>query len=117
MKKDIHPKNYIDCKVTCVCGNSFVTTSTLPSMQVDICSSCHPLFTGTQKLIDTEGRIDKFNKKVKRMEEKAQQHKERKLSAKDKKHTLTPVKQPTLKELMEQVKQTEEKEPTSAIQE
>lgn len=65
MKKDIHPKVHKDAKVTCVCGNSFTTISTLPEISVDICSACHPFFTGQQKFVDTEGRIEKFQKKVK----------------------------------------------------
>ena len=59
MKKDIHP-NYVECKVTCVCGNSFITRSTVPELRLDICSQCHPFFTGKQKLIDTAGRVEKF---------------------------------------------------------
>ena len=64
MKKDIHPQLYKDTKVTCACGNTFVTMSTLPEITVDICSVCHPFFTGQQKFIDTEGRIQKFQKKM-----------------------------------------------------
>lgn len=63
MKKGIHPKYYDDCKVTCACGNSFVTGSTVPEIKVDICSACHPFYTGQSKYIDTEGRIDKFERK------------------------------------------------------
>ena len=59
MKKDIHP-NYVDCTVTCTCGNSFQTRSTKPEIRVDICSACHPFFTGTQKLIDSGGRVQRF---------------------------------------------------------
>lgn len=59
MKKDIHP-NYVDCTVTCTCGNSFQTRSTKPEIRVDICSVCHPFFTGTQKLIDSGGRVQRF---------------------------------------------------------
>ena len=62
MKKDIHPK-YVDCKVTCGCGSSFVTRSTRATINVEICSKCHPFFTGTQKLVDAAGRIEKFQKK------------------------------------------------------
>lgn len=64
MKKDIHPQVNNDTKVTCACGNTFVTQSTLPEIAVDICSNCHPFYTGTQKFIDTEGRIEKFQKKM-----------------------------------------------------
>lgn len=59
MKKDIHP-DYVDCTVTCTCGNTFQTRSTKPEIRVDICSACHPFFTGTQKLIDSGGRVQRF---------------------------------------------------------
>ena len=62
MKSDIHP-NYSDCTVSCVCGNSFQTRSTLPAIKVEICSACHPFFTGKQKLIDTQGRVERFMRK------------------------------------------------------
>ena len=62
MKKDIHP-DYQVCQVTCACGNSFETRSTKPTIRVEICSSCHPFFTGKQKFVDSEGRVDRFNKK------------------------------------------------------
>lgn len=60
MKNDIHPAYQHDVKVTCSCGNTFVTGSTLKSIGVEICSSCHPFYTGQQKLVDTAGRVDKF---------------------------------------------------------
>uniref|UniRef100_A0A7C5PQ99 Large ribosomal subunit protein bL31 n=1 Tax=Thermodesulfobium narugense TaxID=184064 RepID=A0A7C5PQ99_9BACT len=63
MKEGIHPRFYEECVVTCACGNTFTTGSTKKSIKVEICSKCHPFFTGTQKLVDTEGRIEKFNKK------------------------------------------------------
>jgi len=63
MKEGIHPQYYADATVTCVCGNTFQTGSTQKEVRVDICSACHPFFTGKQKLIDTEGRIDRFRKK------------------------------------------------------
>jgi large subunit ribosomal protein L31 len=59
MKKDIHPK-YFETKVTCACGNSFTVGSTIEKMQVEICSACHPFFTGTEKVMDTAGRVEKF---------------------------------------------------------
>lgn len=62
MKKDIHPK-YIKCIVTCACGNSFETRSTVPSLRLDICSACHPFYTGKQKLVDTAGRVEQFMRK------------------------------------------------------
>ena len=62
MRKDIHPE-YVDCTVRCTCGNTFQTRSTKPELRVDICSACHPFFTGTQKLIDTGGRVQRFTDK------------------------------------------------------
>ncbi len=59
MKKDIHP-DYMDCTVRCSCGNEFVTRSTKPELRIDICNVCHPFYTGTQKLIDTGGRVQRF---------------------------------------------------------
>ncbi len=62
MKEGIHPK-YKEAKVVCACGEAFTTKSTLESIRLDICSKCHPFFTGKQKLIDAEGRVEKFRKK------------------------------------------------------
>lgn len=63
MKAEIHPKYTVDAKVTCVCGNTFTTGSVLKEINVDICSACHPFFSGQQKVLDTEGRVEKFKKK------------------------------------------------------
>ncbi|GAG68652.1 unnamed protein product [marine sediment metagenome] len=62
MKKDIHPK-YGKATISCACGNNFETGSTKKNMKVEICSVCHPFFTGKQKIIDTAGRVERFNKK------------------------------------------------------
>jgi large subunit ribosomal protein L31 len=62
MKEGIHPK-YELTKVTCACGNVFETKSTVKNLNIEICSSCHPFFTGTQKLVDTTGRVERFKKK------------------------------------------------------
>ncbi len=62
MREGIHPK-YHECTVTCGCGNTFKTGSTKEKIAVEICSACHPFFTGTQKFVDTAGRVEKFQKK------------------------------------------------------
>ena len=62
MKADIHPE-YPVADVSCACGNKFTTRSTKGSFSVDICSACHPFFTGKQKLVDAAGRVDRFNRK------------------------------------------------------
>ena len=60
MKKKIHPQYYPKSKITCACGHSFTTGSTQENIKVDICSKCHPFFTGSQQLIDTRGRVERF---------------------------------------------------------
>jgi large subunit ribosomal protein L31 len=62
MKKDIHPK-YEKCTVSCACGHTFETRSTVPEIKVEICSQCHPFYTGKQKFVDSAGRIEKFRRK------------------------------------------------------
>ncbi len=62
MKDGIHP-NYVDCTVKCACGATYQTKSTKSELKVDICSKCHPFFTGKQKLVDTGGRVDRFNRR------------------------------------------------------
>lgn len=64
MKKDIHPKYYENAKIKCACGAKFSTGSTEEEIHVEICSMCHPFFTGKEKLVDTAGRVDKFRAKV-----------------------------------------------------
>jgi large subunit ribosomal protein L31 len=66
MKEKIHPKYFPDATVTCSCGNSFTTGSTRQTLRVELCNKCHPFFTGEQKIIDTAGRVERFNKKYKR---------------------------------------------------
>ena len=62
MKKDIHPQYFPEAKATCACGNTFTVGSTKPELNVEICSACHPFYTGKEKLIDTAGRVDRFRK-------------------------------------------------------
>lgn len=69
MKEGTHPK-YQDCTVSCACGYSFKTRSTKPVIKLEICSNCHPFFTGKQKLIDTAGRVEKFQKRFAKTEGK-----------------------------------------------
>jgi large subunit ribosomal protein L31 len=67
MKGKIHPELH-DVKVHCACGNEFTTRSTKKELRVEVCSACHPFFTGKQRLMDTEGRVEKFNKKYAKKE-------------------------------------------------
>jgi len=70
MKKDIHPEFFTDAKVTCACGNTWVTGSTKKEIRTEVCSKCHPFFTGEQaRLIDIEGQVDRFYKKLQARQE------------------------------------------------
>lgn len=62
MKKDIHPE-YVECTISCTCGNVVHTRSTKPTIHVEICANCHPFFTGQQRMVDTAGRVEKFRRK------------------------------------------------------
>jgi large subunit ribosomal protein L31 len=75
MKKSIHPKYYNNCRVTCACGNTFTIGSTKEFLEVEICSKCHPFYTGKEKIVDTMGRVEKFRK---RLAKKAEMTKKRK---------------------------------------
>ena len=70
MKPDIHP-NYVECHVHCACGNTFTTRSTRSEIRVDICAACHPFYTGTQKFVDTGGRVDRFRRRYGRARDEA----------------------------------------------
>ncbi|MBR6332633.1 MAG: 50S ribosomal protein L31 [Dehalococcoidales bacterium] len=63
MKEKIHPKFYEDAAVTCSCGNTFTTGSTRPSLRVELCSACHPFYTGEKRMVDTAGRVEKFRQR------------------------------------------------------
>lgn len=101
MKADIHPKYHTDAKVTCACGNTFATGSTLSEIHVDICSKCHPFFTGEMRFVDTQGRVEKFEAQRKKAAKYISKKKKGKASATD-----SGSDQPqTLKEMLTQVKQ------------
>ena len=88
MKKDIHPAYYADAKIICACGNIIETGSTVKEMKVEICSSCHPFYTGKKKMLDTTGRVDRFKK----MAEKAAAKKTIKVKKEKKAKTKTEIK-------------------------
>jgi len=68
MKKDIHPKYYPNCKVSCACGAGFLVGSTKETIETEVCGKCHPFYTGKDKVIDTAGRVDKFKKRLAKKE-------------------------------------------------
>lgn len=70
MKIDIHPQYYTNTKVKCACGNEWVTGSTLSEINTSICAKCHPFYTGTEKILDTRGRVEKFKKRLEKSRSK-----------------------------------------------
>jgi large subunit ribosomal protein L31 len=66
MKAKIHPKYYVDARIICACGNTFTVGSTSPELKIDICSACHPFYTGEQRIVDTAGQVDRFMKRLER---------------------------------------------------
>ena len=66
MKADIHPKYFTTARVTCSCGNSWLTGSTKPEIRTDVCSACHPFYTGEQRIVDTAGQVERFMKRLER---------------------------------------------------
>jgi large subunit ribosomal protein L31 len=69
MKKDIHPTYYTDAQVVCACGNTWTTGSTMKLIRTDVCSACHPFYTGEQRIVDTEGQVDRFYKRLQARQE------------------------------------------------
>jgi large subunit ribosomal protein L31 len=66
MKAKIHPKYYPEARIICACGNTYTTGSTSPELKIDICSQCHPFYTGEQRIVDTAGQVDRFMKRLER---------------------------------------------------
>jgi len=103
MKANLHPQWYSEAKIKCACGNTFTTGSTLPEIRVEICSACHPFFTGTQKFVDTLGQVDRFIKKTK--VSKVKQEERRKiLETRKSKIQKRRADRPSLKDLLLQAR-------------
>lgn len=98
MKAVIHPTYYPEAKVVCACGHTFTTGSTKPEIHVEICSKCHPFFTGAAKFVDTEGRVERFQRQAKEAKVSQEQLKKRKDTKKPQSEAPRPA---TLKEMME----------------
>lgn len=103
MKKDIHPKYYENIEITCSCGAKYIAGSTKENLKTELCSACHPFFTGQSRLIDTAGRVDKFMAKRKATEEIKKKREDEKKQAKEKAIV------DRLEELVEKRKTTAEK--------
>lgn len=103
MKANLHPNWYPEAKVSCACGNTFITGSILPEIHVQICSNCHPLFTGQAKLVDTLGQVDRYIKKVEISKTK-QEERKKILEVRKSKVEEHKKERPSLKELLMQAR-------------
>ncbi len=103
MKADIHPAWYPEAKVNCACGATFITGSSIPAIRVEICSNCHPLFTGQQKFIDTLGQVDRFIKKTETSKIR-QEERKKILEARKSKVEERKSEKPSLKDLLLQAR-------------
>jgi len=106
MKTNIHPQYYPKAQVTCACGHTFTTGSTKPKIKVEICSACHPFFTGEMKYVDTAGRVDKFQAKMKAASQIKYIKKKDKKAAKKARQKAALLSAPkSIKEMMQKAKQ------------
>ncbi len=80
MKPDLHPKWYPEAQVICACGNTWTVGATVPEIRTDVCSACHPYFTGEQRIVDTEGQVDRFMRRLRAREEAIQDEERRRAS-------------------------------------
>ncbi len=97
MKKDIHPTYFPQAKVICACGNTFTTGSTLEELRVELCSACHPFYTGKQKLVDTARRVEKYKEKVTKQGDVAKLRKGKKVKKAARAAKKAPAKKPAKK--------------------
>lgn len=103
MKANLHPTWFPEAKVTCACGNTFTTGSTLPAIRVEICSACHPFYTGTQKFVDTLGQVDRFVKKTEISKVK-QEERKKIMEIRKSKVQQRKAERPSLKDLLLQAR-------------
>ena len=103
MKAKIHPTWFPEAKVICGCGNTFTTGATVPEIHVEVCSVCHPFYTGTMKFLDTAGRVDAFKAKMKGAKTKLISKTEKRMAKKAKKLADEAARPETLSELRSQV--------------
>jgi len=92
MKKDIHPAYFAEADVVCACGNKFKTGSTKKEIRVEICSACHPFYTGKQKFVDTARRVEKFQEKMEKVSKAAETRKGKKIKKAETKAKKTAAK-------------------------
>jgi large subunit ribosomal protein L31 len=103
MKEGIHPKYYPNAKVICSCGNTWTTGSTVEVIRTDVCSQCHPFFTGEQRIVDTAGQVDRYQKRMQRYQEHLEEEHQRAEQAENKQREMLLKQQIEALELSERV--------------
>lgn len=103
MQASVHPEYYKDAKITCVCGNTFTSGSTQPVIRVEICSACHPFYTGQQKFVDTQGQVEKFSKALEVAKSK-KEDREKVLANRAAKVQIEKTEKPSLRDLLMQAR-------------
>lgn len=93
MKPKIHPE-YVECTVTCACGNTWKTRSTRPVLKTDVCSKCHPFYTGEQRIVDSAGQVERFMQRVEVSQRLAQQHESRRQAKAERKRARILIEVP-----------------------
>ena len=107
MRANIHPKWFPESKVTCACGNSFTVGATMPEIQVEVCSNCHPFYTGKMKYVDTEGRVDAFRARQKKAKTRVLSKSEKRRIKREKRIREELSKPETLSEIRKATKKTQ----------
>jgi len=95
MQAKIHPKYYPEAKVQCACGNTFTVGSTVPEIRVEVCSNCHPFYTGKMRYVDTAGRVDKFKARLEAAQEKSSMSKKERRALKREQKVREELERPT----------------------
>lgn len=113
MKANIHPKWYPEAKVKCACGNTFTVGSTIPEIEVEVCSKCHPFYTGQMKYVDTAGRVDAFMAKREKAKDKVIKKSEKRRLKREKRIREELAKPETLAELRKEARKFKSKKATS----
>jgi large subunit ribosomal protein L31 len=101
LKPKIHPKYYPESRVICGCGNTFTTGSTVPEIRTDVCSACHPFFTGEHRIVDTAGQVERFMRRLEMRDEELSSRKQRRGKKRRKKIIETAVEQPEVAALQD----------------
>ena len=109
MKADIHPKWYPDAKVACACGNTFTVGATVPEIQVEVCSNCHPFYTGKMKYVDTAGRVDAFKTRLAKAQKRVITKAEKRRIKREKRIRAELEKPGSLEELRKEAKKKKNK--------